>query len=150
MIRSKSLPNLRHVTQGYLPDGIPLSETYSAVFALDVVEHVERDGDALATLASMLCPGGKLVLTVPAYQWLWSGHDVANHHFRRYDKSRITTLIRKTGLDIEFSSYFNTLLFPLKLAQHLKNKLFPPSRRPMGSGASREVSKQSVEASVFS
>ena len=128
MIRARALPSVRRVEQGSLPDKIPFDDLYDAVFSLDVVEHVEDDSAAVERLASMLKPGGKLVLTVPSYMWLWSGHDVANRHFRRYHRKQFNDLVRSAGLTVEFSSYFNTLLFPLRLLQHLKAKILPPTK----------------------
>ncbi len=80
----------------------------------DVLEHIEDDKEALSKMASLLNDKGLLVLTVPAYKFLWSRHDVVNYHYRRYNKY---SLINKmpNSLIIKRASYFNTLLFPLAL-----------------------------------
>ncbi len=71
-----------------LPDEIPYSdEAYDLVCAFDVLEHVEEDGKAVAALARKLKPGGVLLCTAPANQWMWSQHDVINQHYRRYSLS---------------------------------------------------------------
>ena len=59
---------------------------YDLIGAFDVIEHIEDDAAALASIAAKLKPGGKFVMTVPAHQWMWSAHDVVNHHKRRYSK----------------------------------------------------------------
>ena len=61
---------------------------YDLIAVLDVVEHIEDDVAALKAMAACLKPGGKILITVPAHQWLWSAHDVVNHHHRRYSNSR--------------------------------------------------------------
>ncbi|MFA7006142.1 MAG: class I SAM-dependent methyltransferase, partial [Verrucomicrobiia bacterium] len=68
---------------GTLPALPFLSSCFDVVLALDVVEHVEDDAQAVAELARVCKPGGTVFITVPAYAWLWSGHDVVNHHKRR-------------------------------------------------------------------
>jgi SAM-dependent methyltransferase len=96
---------------------------YDMVALLDVLEHVEDDVAALKGIAKRLRPGGKILLTVPQYQWMWSGHDVANHHFRRYSKKTLTAAISASGLKVEKLSSFNSLLFPLAAASRFAAKV---------------------------
>jgi SAM-dependent methyltransferase len=96
---------------------------YALVAALDVVEHVGDDVAALKGLARCLAPGGRILITVPAFPFLWSGHDVANHHFRRYTRASLRKAIADAGLKIEMLSWFNSLLFPLAIAQRTASKL---------------------------
>jgi SAM-dependent methyltransferase len=107
------LPDLPGVAEG----------VYDLVALLDVLEHVEDDQAALASIARRLKPGGKILLTVPAHPWMWSAHDVANHHHRRYTKRTLSEAIGKAGLRIETMSYFNSLLFPLAAVARLKDRL---------------------------
>lgn len=101
------------ISQGELPGNIPYPRgKYDLVCAFDVLEHVERDGEAVAALARMLKPGGKLVCTAPANQWMWSEHDAVNNHFRRYSLKGFASLFAVDGLHVDVASYFNTLLFP--------------------------------------
>lgn len=102
------------VADGRLPDGLPYGPgDFDAVFALDVVEHVEDDVAAVAALGRLVAPGGFLILTVPAYDWMWSAHDLLHHHKRRYTQARLEALLVQAGLRCVKASYFNTLLFPL-------------------------------------
>ena len=78
---------------------------------------------ALAAIRARLKPGGALLLTVPANPWMWSAHDVAHHHHRRYRKREIVELARDAGYEIDLLSPFNTMLFPLIAAVRLLNKV---------------------------
>lgn len=113
------------VLRGKLPDEIPFDKKFDLIVLLDVLEHVEEDEKTLATLASRLKPGGWLVLTVPAYQFLYGPHDAMHHHFRRYNRSGLKTLLVGKGVQITLLSYFNTFLFPLVAAVRLARKLVP-------------------------
>ena len=114
----------RPVAGARLPDlpGIP-ERAYDLVGAFDVVEHVDDDGAAVAALARRLKPGGKLVLTVPAHQWMWSAHDVVNHHKRRYSKRGFRRLLEGAPLRIEALGYLNSLLFPLAVGARMAGRM---------------------------
>ena len=102
-------------------EGVP-EGAYDLVASLDVVEHIPDDVASVASLARRLKPGGKLVLTVPAHQWMWSAHDVVNHHQRRYSKAGFRKLIEGSPLKLEAIGYFNSLLFPVAVAERLASK----------------------------
>jgi SAM-dependent methyltransferase len=91
--------------------------------AFDVIEHIADDTAAVSSIATRLKPGGKLVVAVPAHQWMWSAHDTVNHHQRRYSKSALQRLIAASPLKLEAIGYFNSLLFPLAVAQRLASRL---------------------------
>lgn len=114
----------RPVSESRLPDlpGIARGH-YDLVAALDVVEHLEDDRAVIAGLASCLKPGGKLLVTVPAHQWMWSAHDELNHHKRRYSKRGLARLIEDSPLRLDAIGYFNSLLFPLAVGARLAAKL---------------------------
>lgn len=97
--------------------------SYDLVAVLDVIEHVEEDVAALKAIATALKPGGKILITVPAHQWMWSAHDVVNHHKRRYSKAGFEALLEKTGLKGRKLGYFNSLLFPVAVAARFAGKL---------------------------
>ncbi len=96
---------------------------YDLVAVLDVVEHIEDDVAALAAMKSLLKPGGKILIAVPAHQWMWSAHDVVNHHHRRYSKATLKTAIERAGLKPDKLGYFNTLLFPLAAAARIAGRM---------------------------
>ena len=70
----------------------------TSFFATDVIEHLDDDRAALAELRRVAAPGARLVLTVPAYSWLWSEHDVSMHHRRRYTEPRLRERVAAAGL----------------------------------------------------
>ncbi len=114
----------RPVGDAPLPDlpGIARG-AYDLVAVLDVVEHIEDDVAALRGMASLLKPGGKILIAVPAHQWLWSAHDVVNHHHRRYSKGSLVKAIEAAGLKPRKLTYFNSLLFPLAAAARIAGRL---------------------------
>jgi SAM-dependent methyltransferase len=102
------------VDHGLLPDGLPYQpESFDAVACFDVIEHVDDDRGAVRALSDLLVPGGHLIATVPAYQWMWSRHDELHHHKRRYTRAEMVRLFEGAGLKVRRASYFNTLLFPV-------------------------------------
>ncbi len=114
----------RTVLSSPLPalEGIP-NGTYDMIAALDVIEHIPDDEAALEGIARVLKPSGKLVMTVPAHQWMWSAHDVVNHHQRRYSKRDFKRLVDNSPLKLESIGYLNSLLFPIAMAQRLASKI---------------------------
>ncbi len=105
---------------GRLPGAIPFEAgRFDLVVALDVLEHLDDDRASLEALRKKLKPGGHLLVTVPAYQFLWSRHDEIHHHKRRYTKGRLAATITASGFELARSTYFNTLLFPTIAAVRL-------------------------------
>lgn len=88
-----------------------LARTYDLVALFDVLEHIENDKEFLVRLRDSLTQDGCLIVTVPAYAWLWSEHDTKNHHFRRYTKTSLVRALTEAGFNVRFSSYWNTFLF---------------------------------------
>lgn len=112
------------VKKGYLPDQVPFPHgSFSLITALDVIEHIEQDQQSLKTLYDLLRPGGQAVVTVPAYQFLWSKFDEINEHKRRYTLKELREKLQQAGFKVEKISYFNSLLFPLVLFVRMLNKL---------------------------
>ena len=115
---------------GSLPDEMPFEPaTFDLIVASEVLEHVERDAEAARTLIDLLAPGGTLVVTVPAFQWMWSEHDRAHHHFRRYTRARLLALFDSPDACVELASYYNTTFFPLMAAARVASKARP--QRPV-------------------
>jgi len=79
---------------------------YDLVLMLDVLEHIEDDAAALRRTRSLLQPGGLVLLTVPALPLLWSRHDVANQHYRRYTRAGVSKLLQATGFSVWKLEYF--------------------------------------------
>ena len=96
---------------------------YDLIAVLDVVEHIEDDVGALTAMAACLKPGGRILITVPAHQWMWSAHDVVNHHYRRYSKKTLGAAITRAGLRHNGLRWFNSLLFPAAVAARIAGRL---------------------------
>jgi SAM-dependent methyltransferase len=104
----------REVTNAALPDlSAWPADHFDLVALLDVLEHVPDDRSALTSIRERLKPGGKLLVTVPANKWMWSAHDVAHHHHRRYAKDELRRVAHECGFEVDLLSPFNSLLFPL-------------------------------------
>jgi SAM-dependent methyltransferase len=88
------------------------ADSFDLAASLDVIEHLEDDLTALRELRRVVAPGGSLLVTVPAYQWLWSGHDEINHHFRRYTRRSLQRAGEEAGWHQVRTTYFNSLLLP--------------------------------------
>ncbi len=111
------------VVRGGLPD-LPLRDgAFDLALSMDVFEHVEDDVAAMRGIRRALRPGGRLITTVPALQWLWSEHDVALHHHRRYHKAEFAERLQAAGFEIVHLSYYNSLLLPPIAAVRLAGRL---------------------------
>ena len=111
------------VAPAFLPDNIGFTgDTFDLVAMLDVLEHIEDDVGSLRALRERLREDGSILITVPAVPWLWSDHDEIHHHKRRYTKAGLRQVLQQAGLKVDHVSYFNTLLFPLALAQRLASR----------------------------
>lgn len=86
------------------------TDSFDLITCLDVIEHTPDDTVALRELRRVSRSGGWLILTVPAYQALWSRHDEMNHHFRRYSRARLARAVLEAGWRLERMTSFNSLL----------------------------------------
>lgn len=118
MAAATGVGDVRH---GSLPGDIPFDPaSFDVITLLDVLEHVDDDVMALEAVRRLLRPHGTLIMTVPAYRLLWSGHDVVNEHRRRYVRGELRHKLQEAGFTVDRLSYFNTLLFPpIALARFL-------------------------------
>ncbi len=110
-----------------------VDEAFDVVAAFDVVEHCEDDARALSELARVLAPGGRMLLSVPAYQWAWSDHDERAGHHRRYTRRRLVRLVEDAGMSVTRSTYAFGSVFPLFVAERAARRL----RRGRSAGAHR-------------
>lgn len=131
----------QHVTLDLFPEGLlpgegvcgsatalPFPEgSFDVVSAFDVVEHCEDDALALSELARVLAPGGRLLLSVPAYQWAWSEHDVRAGHHRRYTRARLAHIVEGAGLEVLRSTHAFGAVFPLFVAERARQRLRRPA-----------------------
>jgi SAM-dependent methyltransferase len=92
---------------------------FDLVVALDVLEHVEDDVGAARELHAVLRPGGLLLATVPAYPWLWSGHDEALGHRRRYRRRPLIAMLERGGFEVVLCSYVMASILPAAMLVRL-------------------------------
>ena len=98
-------------------------DSFDLAVSLDVIEHLDDDGRALRELRRTVAPGGALLLTVPAYQWLWSGHDEINHHHRRYTRRSLRAVAEQAGWTQVRTTYFNSLLLPVAILLRILDRI---------------------------
>ena len=97
-------------------------EVFDVVAAFDVVEHCEPEGRALSELTRVLVPGGRLFISVPAYQWAWTAFDDENGHYRRYTRRRAVAAVAATGMVVDRATYAFSSVFPLFAAERLARR----------------------------
>jgi SAM-dependent methyltransferase len=116
------------IDQGWLPEDIPFAPLkFDLCVMTDVLEHLEQEIESLAAIRMRLAAGGSLLITVPALPFLWSSHDEAHHHLRRYVKAPLRTLVERAGYRVRYASYFNSILFPPIAALRTIRRLLPRS-----------------------
>ena len=110
---------------------LPLaSGRFDIITVMDVLEHLPDDQAAMCEFFRVLKPGGRVIATVPAYQHLWSEHDVALMHFRRYTRAELGERFRKAGFQVEKLSHTMTTLYPVVSLQRRLNARKPPQDPP--------------------
>ncbi len=110
-IAKEVAPNVR-VIESSFPSSVVPANHYAVVTMLDVLEHLQNDTEALHEVARVLAPNGIVLITVPAFSFLWSKHDELAHHYRRYRRHELSARLREAGLEPQFVSYYNFFLFP--------------------------------------
>jgi len=96
---------------------------FDAVSAFDVIEHCEPEATALAEVRRVLGPGGRFVMSVPAYEWAWTDHDVANGHHRRYTRARAVAAVERAGFSVQRATYGFAAVFPMFAAERLARRV---------------------------
>jgi len=145
------------VLPGSLDEPLPFADgAFDLALALDVLEHVRDDGAALRELARVVAPGGRLLVTVPQYGWLWGEHDVLSHHHRRYTRALLLGRAAAAGFVTERVTAFNAvLLAPIavaRFAQRARRRAQPSSdlgRTPQGAVNSALESLLRAEAALI-
>ncbi len=100
-----------------------LDSSFDIISSLDALEHISGDEEVIKGAFRVLKPGGIFLVAVPAYQWLWSQHDEALQHVRRYSKEEILKKLNKAGFEILEKSHFVMLAVPITLLRKLRDKL---------------------------
>ncbi|MBD0281634.1 MAG: class I SAM-dependent methyltransferase [Thermoleophilaceae bacterium] len=114
----RGLNGVREAAIEELPFG---SGRFDLIFATDVLEHLPDDGAALAELRRVARPGARLIVTAPAYRWLWSRHDSSWHHYRRYTRPLLRERVESHGWSPAVSTYFySTMLPPVAVVRTLQ------------------------------
>ncbi|MDD3012420.1 MAG: class I SAM-dependent methyltransferase [Candidatus Gastranaerophilales bacterium] len=128
------------VYKGSLPSDIPFNDNeFDLIVLLDVLEHIDNDKDALIALKSKLKPEGYLLITVPAFNFLWSSHDESHHHKRRYKLGELNKILLNCGFEKRYCSYYNFILFPLIVCIRFIKKLGLLSKEDDLNAASKIV-----------
>ena len=106
------------IHQGYLDDSFKPEGRYDVVLMLDVLEHVDDPDDLLSRTTGILAAGGRVVITVPAFRWLWTRHDDLNHHLRRYTARELAASLTRAGLrPVRSRHLFHSLMVPKLLVR---------------------------------
>lgn len=100
------------------------------VLMMDVLEHVDSDIGLLSEYVDKVSSGAHFLVTVPAFSFLWSGHDVFLGHKRRYTLKEIEKVVENSGLKVERGSYFFGLVFPLAVVLRLLDGIFRSQSHP--------------------
>lgn len=124
--QERGIENAYHVDGSKLPFD---DNTFDVAIALDVLEHIEQDDQALDDWYRVLKPGGFLIITVPAHQWLWSGHDISLHHFRRYTPSPLRAQFQDHGFAVTQSSYAVAFSFPMVVGYRFLEKMIKKEQK---------------------
>ena len=114
----------REILRGELPYGLQniAGKTFDLVCLLDVLEHIENDGEALKEIRKILAPHGKLLISAPAYRCLYGEHDRRMSHYRRYSRNSMEELLKANGYNVVYDSYMNMFLFPAMLIARIFGK----------------------------
>jgi SAM-dependent methyltransferase len=134
-VRNALKRGIRQVVRATLEDAGVLAETLPAVGLFDVFEHIRDDSGFLTGINRLLIPGGRVYITVPAYEWLWSGEDILAGHSRRYTVPELRRLLENSGYTVEFATYFfGFLLLPIIFRRVLPFRLgFAPKEAAEGA-----------------
>jgi len=103
--------------------------SFDICLAFDVLEHIRNDRQAVSEIRRVLKPGGSALITVPAFQWLWSRWDITEH-FRRYTRGQVKSILGEHGFEIAILTYFNFFLSPIAIVQRMNERYFSRETDP--------------------
>lgn len=133
-------------------------DSFDVVAAFDVIEHLDPEAQGLSEVARVLRPGGRFLMSVPAYQWAWTHFDDQNHHHRRYTRRRARQAVERSGLDVLRVTYAFAGTFPFFAAQRVQSRVaergtpapdLPPGALPPLPAVSPVVERVLLAASVL-
>ena len=109
--------------KGKCPDNLKYNKKFDLICLFDVLEHIKEDKETISKLLEILKDSGRIFITVPAYQWLWSKHDENLMHQRRYSKKSLKLTFKDHNVTEEYFTYFNTFLFPFAVLDRFIKKI---------------------------
>jgi SAM-dependent methyltransferase len=120
----KKTNGLYEIKAGFCPDNIPFgNQRFDLICMFDVLEHIEQDAETLVAIKKLLAKNGRILISVPSYQWMYGPHDEFLHHKRRYSAVQLRNKVEAAGLRAVRISYFNAILFPVACLARFKDKL---------------------------
>ncbi|GAB3239419.1 class I SAM-dependent methyltransferase [Hymenobacter seoulensis] len=138
-----ALAHTRGISSAAVMDGAALefnADQFDLIIASDVLEHIEYEAEALREWMRVLKPNGQLLVFVPAHPYLWSEHDVVNHHFRRYSRQELINRLQQAGLYVQRSSFWNAaLFFPTAFLRLGRRLLYGPVSSTIKPGAAGDL-----------
>jgi SAM-dependent methyltransferase len=144
--RMRGLTNVHNMLLSDVPKD---NWNIKALTILDVTEHIEDDISFINQAYELLPKGGWVIATVPAYQWLWSGHDVLHQHYRRYSRPGFKKLFSDAGFNIRYSTYFNTILFAPAAIQRIIQRSGKDADEKFQENTSISPSLNSILGAIF-
>lgn len=124
-------PHRKQIHVGPLDDTYEAPCSFSLITLLDVLEHIEDPVSVLRRVKQVATTHANVLITVPAFEGLWTSHDTMNEHYKRYTKQSLAHLARDADLEILHTEYFFHWVAPVKLVLRLKERLAGPSRSPV-------------------
>jgi 2-polyprenyl-3-methyl-5-hydroxy-6-metoxy-1,4-benzoquinol methylase len=117
--------HLRPFDETFAPDA-----RYDLILMLDVLEHLDAPEAALRHASALLAPGGRMLITVPAFELLWTHHDDVNRHVTRFTRGTLAAVAKAAGLEVVRGEYLFQWLFGAKLIERARERLLGPAPLP--------------------
>jgi SAM-dependent methyltransferase len=120
-----------HIVVGELDDSYKPPAPFDLILMLDVLEHISKPDQLLRRAAEVLAPSGRILVTTPAFKWLWTTHDELNHHVTRYTAGEMRTTVERAGLvTLENGYMFQSLVVPKLIVRAKEALISAPARIP--------------------